>query len=89
LEAQTDNEALMQTDLQIGLDTQEVQKRLTALGYNEVPEKKENPWLRVGKRFWGIVPWMLEVAAIITFILGEYPQAGVILTHLMLSALIV
>ncbi|MFX0095662.1 MAG: hypothetical protein ACFFBD_28250 [Candidatus Hodarchaeota archaeon] len=26
------------------------------MGYNEVPEKKVNFWVNVGKRFWGIVP---------------------------------
>jgi H+-transporting ATPase len=78
----------MQTDLQTGLDNKEVEKRRATLGYNEIPEKKERPLIRVGKRFWGIVPWMLEATAIITLILGEYPQAAVILTLLFFNAVI-
>ena len=58
-------------NLDIGLDTEEVEKRRQKFGYNEVPEKKVNFWTNVGKRFWGIVPWMLEVTAVITFILGK------------------
>jgi H+-transporting ATPase len=68
----------LQTSLQTGLQTQEVQKRLTTYGYNEVPEKKLSFWTRLGKRFWGIIPWMLEATAIVTLILGKYPQAFVI-----------
>ncbi len=56
------------------------------IGYNEVPEKKISFWARLGKRFWGIVPWMLEATAIITLILGKYPQALVIVFLLFFNA---
>ena len=75
-----------ETNMEIGLETQEVQKRLVTYGYNEVPEKKVSFWARLGKRFWGIVPWMLEATAIITLILGKYPQAIVIVFLLLFNA---
>jgi H+-transporting ATPase len=75
-----------ETNMEIGLETQEVQKRLATYGYNEVPEKKVSFWARLGKRFWGIVPWMLEATAIITLILGKYPQALVIVFLLLFNA---
>lgn len=77
---------LQETNLENGLETQEVQKRITKYGYNEVPEKKVSFLVRLGKRFWGIVPWMLEVTAIITLLLGKYPQTLVIVFLLLFNA---
>jgi H+-transporting ATPase len=82
---ETKNE-FQETNLETGLTTQEVQERLTTYGYNEVPEKKVSFLSRLGKRFWGIVPWMLEATAIITFVLGKYPQAIVIVFLLFFNA---
>ncbi|MCL4429146.1 MAG: plasma-membrane proton-efflux P-type ATPase, partial [Chloroflexi bacterium] len=77
---------LQETNVETGLDAQEVKKRLVEYGYNEVPEKKVSFWVRLGKRFWGIVPWMLEATAIVTLILGKYPQALVIVFLLFFNA---
>ncbi len=77
---------LKETNIETGLETQEVKKRLVEYGYNEVPEKKVSFWARLGKRFWGIVPWMLEATAIVTLVLGKYPQALVIVFLLLFNA---
>jgi len=77
---------LQETNLENGLEAQEVQKRLAQYGYNEVPEKKVSFLRRFGKRFWGIVPWMLEATAIVTLLLGKYPQTLVIVFLLLFNA---
>jgi H+-transporting ATPase len=75
-----------ETNLETGLETQDVQRRVAQYGYNEVPEKKEGTLKRVGKRFWGIVPWMLEATAIVTVALGKYADAVVIVALLLFNA---
>ncbi len=82
----TSPDNLQQTDLENGLETEEVKKRLAAYGFNEVPEKKESFWIRLTKRFWGIVPWMLEVTIVVTLVLGEFIQATVIIVLLFFNA---
>ena len=77
---------LQETNIETGLETSEVKKRLVEYGYNEVPDKKISFWARLGKRFWGIVPWMLEATAVVTLILGKYPQALVIVFLLFFNA---
>lgn len=74
------------THIDHGLTTFEAKKRLFENGYNEVPEKTVSFWRTLGGRFWGIVPWMLEVTVILTVILGKYAEAAVIVALLLFNA---
>jgi H+-transporting ATPase len=86
LSGQDSKKNLQQTNLENGLETEEVQKRLADHGYNEVPEKLESFWARLGKRFWGIIPWMLEATIVVTLVLGEYIQSAIIVALLFFNA---
>jgi hypothetical protein len=47
---------LMQTDLKRGLTTQVVEERRAVWGYNQLEEKKVNPFLLFLGYFWGPMP---------------------------------
>jgi H+-transporting ATPase len=54
-----------------GLAESEVGKRLETCGYNEIAEKKKNPFLEFLLRYWGPMPWLLELAMGLSFILNR------------------
>ena len=53
------------TDKDKGLSEEEVRRRISEYGYNEIPESEESAFHRVFRRFWGPIPWMIEVAALL------------------------
>ncbi|MEM4934189.1 MAG: cation-transporting P-type ATPase, partial [Desulfurococcaceae archaeon] len=57
-----------------GLTSEEVLVRLKTYGPNKVPERKENIVLILIflKKFTGLTPYAIEIAALISFILGKY-----------------
>ena len=57
---------LLQVDPARGLSEDEVGKRQQRYGYNEIEEHEESLWHRIFRRFWGPIPWMIEVAAILS-----------------------
>jgi H+-transporting ATPase len=77
---------LPQTSLEDGLKQEEAESRLAKYGYNEIAEKRTSFLLRLGKRFWGVVPWMLELTAILTWFLGKYPDTMIIIGLLVFNA---
>jgi H+-transporting ATPase len=69
-----------------GLFETEAQSRLTMYGYNLISDKKKNPLLSFLARFWGPLPWLLELAMGISIALRHYPEAVIILTLLTANA---
>ncbi len=69
-----------------GLSSKEVVERRKKFGYNQVLEKKDNPFLRLAKNFWGITPWMLEITVALTWFLEKYLESYIILSLLLFNA---
>ncbi|QIW23703.1 plasma-membrane proton-efflux P-type ATPase [Sulfolobus sp. S-194] len=79
---------LLQTDVNKGLNDKEVEERLKQYGYNAVEEEKRNPLKELGKKFWNVTAWVLEVAAILSFILGRYLDFYIIVALIIVNAFI-
>ena len=71
-----------------GLSQTEVQQRLEEYGYNEFPEKKQNVILKFLSYFWGPIPVMIMIAAVLSGILQHWPDLGVILALLVMNAVV-
>ncbi|MDA8216144.1 MAG: plasma-membrane proton-efflux P-type ATPase [Dehalococcoidales bacterium] len=71
-----------------GLTAAEAAKRLQQYGPNEVPERRENPWLSFLRKFWAPVPWMLEAAIVLTLVLGRQADAVIIFFLLVFNAVL-
>jgi H+-transporting ATPase len=71
-----------------GLTQAEAKSRLSQYGYNELPEKKENPVLKFLSYFWGPIPWMIEVAAILSAIVRHWEDFVIIMVLLLGNAVV-
>jgi len=71
-----------------GLTISEVRKRLQTFGYNEIAEKKMNPLLEFLLRYWGPMPWLLELAMGLSFLLKHYLEGVIIFVLLTVNAVI-
>ncbi len=71
-----------------GLNSEEVKKRITQYGPNALETKKENPLLKFLGYFWGPIPWMIEVAAILSAIVKHWPDLIIILVLLIFNGVI-
>jgi len=66
-----------------GLTQVEAAKRLSKYGPNEIEEKKTNLLLKLLSYFWGPIPWMIEVAVILSGVVGHWPDFFIILLLLL------
>jgi H+-transporting ATPase len=69
-----------------GLSGSEAQARLAKYGYNELPEEKSNPLLKFLSYFWGPIPWMIEVAAVLSAVVHRWEDFAIILALLLMNA---
>ncbi len=73
-------------DVKSGLSQEEAKKRLQKYGPNEIPEKEEPLWHRIFRRFWGPIPWMIEIAAILAAAVRHWEEFYIILIMLFVNA---
>ena len=71
-----------------GLIEPEVKQRLLKYGFNEVSENKQNSLFAFLKRYWGPMPWLLELAIILSIVLKHYLEAGIIFALLTINTVI-
>ena len=71
-----------------GLSAAQAQERLLVYGFNEIEEKKANPLKKLLGYFWGPIPWMIEVAAILSALVRHWPDFGIIIALLLMNALV-
>ncbi|MGC1410197.1 MAG: plasma-membrane proton-efflux P-type ATPase [Acetobacteraceae bacterium] len=69
-----------------GLSQAEARKRLAQYGPNEIEEKKTNELLKFLSYFWGPIPWMIEVAVVLSGIVRHWPDFFIILLLLVANA---
>ena len=68
-----------------GLSNAEAQARLARYGYNEIKEREEPLWHRIFRRFWGPIPWMIEVAALLSAIVQKWEDFSIIMVMLLVN----
>ena len=69
-----------------GLSGAEAAARLARFGPNALVEKKVSPWIKFLGYFWGPIPWMIEVAAVLSAIVQRWPDFFIILALLLFNA---
>jgi H+-transporting ATPase len=65
-----------------GLSKKEALQRQSKDGYNELPETTVSPIMQFLSHFWGPIAWMIEAAVILSAIVGDWVDFGIILVLL-------
>jgi len=71
-----------------GLKEEEAERRLRIYGPNAVEEEKRNAAVDFLKRFWGPMPWLLEIAIVLSILIGHFIEAAIIAVLLVMNAII-
>jgi H+-transporting ATPase len=71
-----------------GLTESDAQERIGRFGRNEVTEKERNPVLDFLSRYWGPMPWLLESAMVLSYVLGHYLELAIVFGLLTTNAVI-
>lgn len=71
-----------------GLSDSQVRNRIAIFGSNEITEEKSNLVLDFLLRYWGPMPWLLELAMALSFVLRHYLEGLIIFVLLTLNVII-
>jgi H+-transporting ATPase len=82
----TDRPQVPRTDPEQGLASATAKERLTRYGPNQLADKRVSPILKLLSYFWGPIPWMIEVAAVLSIAGRHWADFAIILIMLVLNA---
>ena len=69
-----------------GLSSDAARQRLAKFGPNAIQAREEPLWHKLFGYFWGPIPWMIEVAAVISLVRGDWADFAVVTTLLLYNA---
>src|SRR3989475_5025258 len=72
----------------MGLDSAQLQERLSKYGPNALAEEKKSALSAFLAYFWGPIPWMIEAAALMAFIVRDWGDFTIIASLLLFNALL-
>jgi H+-transporting ATPase len=71
-----------------GLTEDEVTRRIAEVGHNAVSEKRKNALADLFSRYWGPMPWLLELTMVLSYVVGHYLEVAIIFGLLTTNAVI-
>ena len=71
-----------------GLTEDDVRRRINELGYNELSEKRRNSFADFLSRYWGPMPWLLELTMVLSYVIGHYLEVAIVFGLLTTNAII-
>jgi H+-transporting ATPase len=71
-----------------GLSSPDVARLREQYGSNDIPEEKKHPFLKFLGYFWGPIPWMIEIAAILSAYIAHWEDFSIILLLLIINAVV-
>ena len=80
--------ARLGTDPKTGLNAGQLQERLSKYGPNALPEEKKSALSGLLAYFWRPIPWMIEAAALMALIVGDWGDLTIITSLLLFNALL-
>ncbi|TPX66069.1 H+-exporting ATPase [Spizellomyces sp. 'palustris'] len=87
-EIEPELEQLLHTDPHHGLTEEEATERLEKFGPNEIPEKRPSQFLKFLSYFGGAISFLLEIACIVSAVVGDWIDFGILLFVLIVNACI-
>lgn len=81
-------EDLLGFSVRDGLSDAALEDKRLKYGFNEIVEKKRNPFLKFLGYFTGSIAYLIEAAMILSAVLGDWTDFGIILALLIVNALI-
>jgi H+-transporting ATPase len=69
-----------------GLSSDEARSRLAQYGANAIREERVSPWRKFLGYFWGPIPWMIEIAAVLSGVTRRWDDLAIIVVMLLINA---